>query len=97
MVTEMANPSGNDLAVATKLGHIEAILARSGEDFRRLEKRLFGEEGKGSGIVGEHERRLEEIKIWFIRVTTGIAVWMFMAGGGTISLSSLLKFFTPHP
>lgn len=81
-----------ELTVASKLGQIEAVLSRNGEDFRRLERRLFGDEhSQDGGIVGEHEKRLEEIKVWFIRVTTGIAVWAFMTGSGSVSLASLIK------
>ncbi len=86
---------GNDLAVASKLGHIEAILERNGEDFRRLEVRLFGEQGEqDGGIVGDHKKQLVAIKIWFIRITTALAVWSFMSGAGPVSMGTIIRLLT---
>lgn len=82
----------NDRRVAAKLGAIEALLARNGEDVRRLAARLLGDDDDGEGgIVGAHNKRLQKLETWFIRVTTAVVVWTFMTGSGPVSLASVLQ------
>lgn len=84
----------NDLNVAAKLGHIEAMLEAQNEDQRRLERRLVGEPHEvNGGVIGSHERRLTRIETWFIRVTAALAAFAFFTGSGPVSLSQLLRFF----
>ncbi len=86
----------NDIAVAQQLGEIRSVLQQNGNDVRRLEYRLFGREGEqDGGIVGNHAKQLADLQKWFIRVTTGIAVWVFMTGAGPVSLASILKLLAP--
>lgn len=85
----------NDLHVALKLGHIEAMLESQNEDQRRLERRLVGEPNEvDGGIIGAHERRLTRIETWFLRVTAGLAVFAFLTGSGPVSLASVLHLLS---
>lgn len=62
------------------------------ENQDRFERRLIGEDGNpNGGIIGDYDRRIKSIEVWFIRITTAVIVFDFMTGAGPLTLSGVLR------
>lgn len=85
----------DDRRIVSELSEIKVILRHSQSDFQRLQRILFGDEGDiDGGHIGDQNKRITKMEKMYIRVTAGIAVWVFITGTGPVTLASIIHLLT---